>query len=61
MASLLEDAERAERDVAAFVTAAHASFAGVPVASATELPEDIHSMQSIEVLAQQLAASDTQQ
>jgi len=61
MASLLEDAERAEQDVATFVTAAHVSFAGVPVASATELPEDIHSMQSIEVLAQQLAASDTQQ
>jgi arsenite-transporting ATPase len=61
MASLLEDAERAEQDVAAFVTAAHVSFAGVPVASATELPEDIHSMQSIEVLAQQLAASETQQ
>jgi anion-transporting ArsA/GET3 family ATPase len=61
MASLLDDAERAERAVHDFVTAAHMSFANVPVASATELAEDIHSMQSIEVLAQQLAVSDSQQ
>lgn len=61
LASLLDDAERAESDVAAFVTTAHVAFPNVPVASATELPEDIHSLQSIEVLAQQLAASETQQ
>jgi len=61
MASLTKDAELAESDVADFVSATRESFADVPVASATELPEDIHSMQSIEVLAQQLAASDTQQ
>jgi len=61
MASLLQDAEQADRDVAEFVSSTRASFADVPVASATELPEDIHSMQSIEVLAQQLAVSDSQQ
>ena len=61
MASLMKDAEQADHDVAEFVTATRMSFADVPVATATELPEDIHSMQSIEVLAQQLAVSDAQQ
>lgn len=60
-ASLQQDAEQAARDVGEFVSATRTSFADVPVASATELPEDIHSMQSIEVLAQQLAVSDSQQ
>jgi anion-transporting ArsA/GET3 family ATPase len=60
-ASLIADAEQAEFDVNKFVEATRSAFTDVPIASATELPEDIHSMQSIEVLAQQLAASDTQQ
>ena len=61
MASLLADAEDAERQVSDFVSSARESFRDVPQASATELPEDIHSMESIEVLAQQLAVSDAQQ
>lgn len=61
MSSLLADAESAEQQVSEFVSSTRKAFADVPLASATELPEDIHSMESIEVLAQQLAVSGTQQ
>lgn len=60
-ASLMRDAEQAEADVAEFVSNTRTAFAEVPVVSASELPEDIHSMESIEVLAQQLAVGETQQ
>lgn len=61
MASLCEDAERAETGVGEFVTRTRSVFADVPLASATELPEDIHSMESIAVLAQQLAVVNASQ
>lgn len=61
IASLNADAEQADSAVSDFLSTARAAFLDVPVVSATELAEDIHSMDSIEVLGQQLAASQTQQ
>lgn len=61
LASLQSDAERADSAVSSFITTTRSLFADVPVASALELPEDIHSMESIAVLTHQLAASDDRQ
>jgi anion-transporting ArsA/GET3 family ATPase len=60
LASLYEDAEQAEAGVDAFVQRTRTTFPEVPLASATELAEDIHSMDSIGVLAHQLAVAKPQ-
>ena len=60
LASMYEDAERAEAGVDAFVQRTRTTFPQVPLASATELAEDIHSMDSIGVLAHQLAVAKPQ-
>ncbi len=60
-ADLNDDAERAETGIADFVTRTRDRFPGVPVARATELAEDIHSMPTIGVLSRQLAEPETRQ
>ena len=61
VASLNDDAERAEMGITDFVDRTHVRFPGVPVARSTELAEDIHSMESIRVLASQLAGDGARQ
>jgi anion-transporting ArsA/GET3 family ATPase len=61
LAELCEDAERAEAGISGFLARAELKFAGVPSCTATEMPSDIHDMQSIAVLAQQLAAPQPRQ
>jgi hypothetical protein len=58
---LCEDAERAEAGINGFLARAEEKFAGVPSSTATEMPSDIHDMESIVVLAQQLAAPQPRQ
>ena len=61
LAELCEDAERAELGINGFLTRAQLKFAGVPSCIATEMPSDIHDMDSITALAQQLAAPHPRQ
>ena len=61
VASLNDDAERAEVDVADFVSRTRTRFPDVPLTLSTELAEDIHSMESIGVLARQLADDEARQ
>jgi anion-transporting ArsA/GET3 family ATPase len=61
LAELCEDAERAETGISGFLARAELKFAGVPSCTATEMPSDIHDMESIAVLAQQLAAPQPRQ
>lgn len=61
VALLNDDAERAETGVADFVSRARGRFPDVPFTRATEMAEDIHSMESIGVLARQLADDETRQ
>lgn len=61
VATLNDDAERAEQAIDAFVERTRVPFPEVPVARATEFAEDIHSMESIAVLSRQLAGPDTRQ
>jgi anion-transporting ArsA/GET3 family ATPase len=61
LAELCEDAERAEEGINGFLDRAQEKFAGVPSSTATEMPSDIHDMESIVVLAQQLAAPQARQ
>jgi hypothetical protein len=61
LAELCEDAERAESGISSFLSRAEEKFAGVPSSTATEMPSDIHDMESIVVLAQQLAAPQARQ
>jgi anion-transporting ArsA/GET3 family ATPase len=61
IAGLHDDADRADSDIHAFVQRTSAAFPSVSTAFATELATDIHDMDSIGALAQQLAAPPTQQ
>lgn len=61
VAALNLDAERAEIGIAEFVARTSQRFPNVPVALSTEFAEDIHSMDSISVLAQQLVDHGTRQ
>jgi anion-transporting ArsA/GET3 family ATPase len=61
VATLNEDAERAEVGIADFMSRTRNRFPDVPVVRSTELAEDIHSMDSVRVLARQLADDETRQ
>ena len=61
LAELCEDAERAEAGIDGFLARAELKFAGVPSCRATEMPSDIHDIESIAVLAQQLAGPQPRQ
>jgi arsenite-transporting ATPase len=61
VAALNDDAERAELGITDFVRRTRVRFPAVPIARSTELAEDIHSMDSISVLARQLADDETRQ
>ena len=61
VAALNADAETAAADIDDFTARTRAIFPGVPVVRVTELAEDIHSMDSIGALENQLAAEDTPQ
>jgi anion-transporting ArsA/GET3 family ATPase len=61
IAGLHDDADRADSDIQAFIQRTSAAFPAVSIAFATELATDIHDMDSIGALAQQLAAPPSQQ
>jgi len=61
IAGLHDDANQADSDIQAFIGRTSATFPAVSRAIATELPTDIHDMDSIAALAQQLAAPPTRQ
>jgi anion-transporting ArsA/GET3 family ATPase len=61
LAELCEDAERAEAGINGFLARTRLTFAGVPACTATEMPSDIHDMESVIHLAQQLAAPQPRQ
>lgn len=58
---LHEDANKADSDIQAFIARTSTAIGSVSLAYATELPTDIHDMDSICALAQQLAAPPVQQ
>jgi anion-transporting ArsA/GET3 family ATPase len=61
LAELCIDADRAEAGIDGFLARAQQTFAEVPSCVSTEMPSDIHDMESIAVLAQQLAAPQPRQ
>jgi arsenite-transporting ATPase len=61
IAGLHDDADRADSDLQAFIQRTSVAFPSVSIAFATELSTDIHDMDSISALAQQLAAPPTRQ
>ena len=61
LAELCIDADRAEAGIDGFLARARQTFAEVPSCIATEMPSDIHDMESIVLLAQQLAAPQPRQ
>ena len=61
LASLCADHEIASAAMASFTSGIRGRFPDAPLATATELPRDIHDMGSIMTLAGQLAASDDRQ
>ena len=61
IAGLHDDADRADSDIQAFIRRTSVAFPAVSIAFATELATDIHDMDSIGALAQQLAAPPSQQ
>jgi anion-transporting ArsA/GET3 family ATPase len=61
IAGLHDHADRADSDIQAFIQRTSAAFPAVSTAFATELATDIHDMDSIGALAQQLAAPPAQQ
>jgi len=61
IAGLHDDADRADSDIQAFIQRTSVAFPSVSTAFASELATDIHDMDSIGALAQQLAAPPTQQ
>jgi len=61
VATLNDDAERAELGISDFVSRTRNRFPEVPVARSAELAEDIHSMEAISALARQLADDETRQ
>jgi anion-transporting ArsA/GET3 family ATPase len=61
IAGLHDDADRADSDIQAFIQRTSVAFPSVSIAFATELSTDIHDMDSISALAQQLAAPPTRQ
>jgi len=56
LASLLVDAERAETGIEEFIGRTRAKFPAVHLTAVTEFPTDIHSIEAISALAEQLAA-----
>jgi hypothetical protein len=56
LASLLVDAERAETGIKEFIGRTRAKFPAVHLTAVTEFPTDIHSIEAISALAEQLAA-----
>ena len=61
IAGLHDEADRADSDIQAFIQRTSVVFPTVSIAFASELATDIHDMDSISALAQQLAAPPTQQ
>jgi anion-transporting ArsA/GET3 family ATPase len=61
IAGLHDHADRADSDIQAFIQRTSAAFPAVSTAFATELATDIHDMDSIGALAQQLAAPPARQ
>lgn len=61
LAGLLVDAERAEQGIGEFVSRTRTTFDSVNVAYATEFPTDIHDVEAISQLAQQLAGFSSPQ
>ncbi len=61
LATMQEDAEQADAGITAFLERSRGRFADLSEARANELPSDIHDMESISLLAQQLAAPQPRQ
>lgn len=61
LAQLLIDAERADQGINDFVARTKAQFESVHVVRATEFPTDIHDVQAVHELSQQLAGSGSPQ
>lgn len=61
LAEMCEDSERATNGIEGFISRTREQFSDVPLGMATELSCDIHDMESIAVLAQQLAAPQPRQ
>lgn len=61
VADLNRDAEIGRTHVDDFVTRTRSTFPGIECIYATELAEDIHSMDSIDLLSQQLAGQQNEQ